>query len=319
MTDSPKAPLPDEVVTDKPPLPTPATPSPATTTPSAGRAMRRTPLFEAINAARYSRQTLIREIEAQTGNTLLCIVSEHGQIAKSHATAVVDLLHNVPNGADIDLLLNSPGGDIDTAEKLTTLVRKKAGAGTIRVIVPDYAKSAATLIALGADQVVMSDTSELGPIDPQVTLPDTAGGGTSIHSARSYIDAYEQHAQALRTDPEDPVARLMLNKFDPAVLEKLTRASKRSTVIASELLQTAMIKRKDDADALAAKLSDTAQWHSHGQMIGHEHCSGLGLTVTYLDPRSDLWETLWRLYCLQAYSLPTGGTLFESKVASLPL
>ncbi|MCX6468935.1 MAG: hypothetical protein NTW76_06430 [Corynebacteriales bacterium] len=318
MTDSPKAPVPGEAGDDKPPFSTPATPSPTTTVPSAGPAMRRTPLFEAINAARYSRQTLIREIEGQTGNTLLCIVSEHGQIARSHATAVVDLLHNVPNGANIDLLLNSPGGDIDTAEKLTNLVRKKAGAGTVRVIVPDYAKSAATLIALGADQIVMSDTSELGPIDPQVTLPDTAGG-TSIHSARSYIDAYEQHAQALRTDPEDPVARLMLDKFDPAVLEKLIRASKRSTVIASELLQSAMIKRKPTADAIAAKLSDTAQWHSHGQMIGHEHCSGMGLTVTYLDPRSDLWETLWRLYCLQAYSLPGGGTLFESKVASLPL
>ncbi|MFY2791274.1 hypothetical protein BH92_07695 [Rhodococcoides fascians A21d2] len=324
MTDKPSTSRVDEPPANErlkfgPIAPSPATPSPTAPATSVGPALRRTPLFEAINSARYSRQTLIRDIESQTGNTLLCIVAEHGQISRSYATAVVDLLHNVDGGTNIDLLLNSPGGDIDTAEKLTTLIRKKAGKGTVRVIVPDYAKSAATLIALGADQIVMSDTSELGPIDPQVTLPDT-NGGSSIHSARSYIDAYEQHAEALRANPEDPVARLMLDKLDPAVLEKLTRASKRSTVIASELLRTAMVRDGDTADDIASRLSDTAQWHSHGQMIGHERCSGLGLTVTYLDPRSDLWEALWRLYCLQAYSLPTGGTtLFESKVASLPL
>jgi ClpP class serine protease len=202
--------------------------------------VRRTPLFETIHADRYLRQTLIGEIESMTGNALLCIVSVHGQIHRMHTSAVVDLLHNCDNGQPIDLLLNSPGGDIDTAEKLITLVRRRAGKAQVRVIVPDYAKSAATLIALGADEVVMSDTSELGPIDPQVTLTD-ANGAKTTHSAQSYIDSYEKHAKHLRDEPEDPVARLMLGKLDPVVLEKLRRVTKRSTAIASELLQTAML------------------------------------------------------------------------------
>ena len=150
-------------------------------------------------------------------------------------SAVVDLLHNCDDGKPIDLLLNSPGGDIDTAEKLITLVRKRAAKAPVRVIVPDYAKSAATLIAVGADAVVMSDTSELGPIDPQVALTDTNGAKTTL-SAQSYIDSYEKHAKQLQEQPEDPVARLMLDKLDPVVLEKLRRVTKRSTAIASELL-----------------------------------------------------------------------------------
>ena len=273
-----------------------------------------------MNTARYGRQSLIRDIEASTGNTLLCMVSEHGQIQRGVTTAgIVDLLHNVPHGKPIDLLLNSPGGDIDTAEKIITLIRKRAEAAPVRVIVPDYAKSAATLIALGANQVVMSHTSELGPIDPQVELTGINGVKTT-HSAQNYVDSYDKHAKKLRKHPDDPVARLMLDMLDPVVLKKLKRTIKRSTVIASALLQTAMIKDVEKADEAAKKLADTNQWHSHGQMIGHEQCTKIGLEVSHQNPKSDVWERIWRLYCLQLAALQQDHhTLFESNIASLSL
>jgi ATP-dependent protease ClpP protease subunit len=300
--------------------PLPATPPTPTVTDSSPQPARRTPLFEAINAARYGRQSLIREIQASTGNTLLCMVSENGQIQRGVTTAgIVDLLHNVPHGNPIDLLLNSPGGDIDTAEKIITLIRKKADAAPVRVIVPDFAKSAATLIALGANGVVMSHTSELGPIDPQVELTGVNGVNT-MHSAQNYVDSYDKHARKLRKDPDDPVARLMLDMLDPVVLKKLKRTIKRSMVIASALLQTAMIKGATEADEAARKLADTNQWHSHGQMIGYEQCTKIGLRVTYLNPESDIWENIWRLYCLQVAALQQDHlTLFESSIASLHL
>lgn len=300
--------------------PAPTVTLPTSTTGDSSPQPRRTPLFEAMNAARYGRQQLIREIERTTGNVLLCMVSEHGQIQRGITTAgIVDLLHNVPHGKPIDLLLNSPGGDIDTAEKIITLIRKRAESEPVRVIVPDYAKSAATLIALGANQVVMSHTSELGPIDPQVELTGINGVKT-IHSAQNYVDSYNKHAEKLREEPDDPVARLMLDMLDPVVLEKLKRIMKRSTVIASALLQTAMIKDAEKADEAAQQLADTNQWHSHGQMIGHEQCAKIGLEVSYQNPKSDVWEIIWRLYCLQLAGLQQDDhTLFESNIASLSL
>lgn len=303
-----------------PATPTPTVTPPTSTTGESSPQARRTPLFEAMNAARYGRQQLIREIEASTGNALLCMVSEHAQIQRGITTAgIVDLLHNVAHGKPIDLLLNSPGGDIDTAEKIITLIRKRAETAPVRVIVPDYAKSAATLIALGANQVVMSHTSELGPIDPQVELTGINGVKT-IHSAQNYVDSYDKHAERLREEPGDPVARLMLDMLDPVVLEKLKRIMKRSTVIASALLQTAMIKDAEKADEAARQLADTNQWHSHGQMIGHEQCAKIGLKVSYQNPKSDVWERIWRLYCLQLAGLQQENhTLFESKIASLSL
>ena len=65
--------------------------------------------------------------------------------------------------------------------------RRRVGTSRLRMIVPDLAKSAATLMVLGADSILMSDTSELGPIDPQVVLAD--GNGKHIrHSIQSYRD-----------------------------------------------------------------------------------------------------------------------------------
>ncbi len=67
---------------------------------------------------------------------------------------------------EIDVWLESPGGDAHAAYKLGLLLR--AYAHKIRVIIPDYAKSAATLVALAADEIYMAPSAELGPLDAQI-------------------------------------------------------------------------------------------------------------------------------------------------------
>lgn len=305
-----------------PPNPQPAyVPTPPTRpNPTPGPKLpTKTPLYEAINVARYARQFLIKEIEKVTDSTLICYISPSPlQIDRTDVLGVVDLLHNITPGTAIDLLLHSPGGNIDAAEKLITLIRKRAGTAPVRVIVPDYAKSAATLIALGANIIVMSDSSELGAIDPQVELPDSHGQ-TSILSAQSYLDAFHLHAARLKEDPNDPVARLMLEKMEPATVRKLERITKRSRAIAEDLLKQAMVKDEDEAVTIAGKLIDTKHWHSHGQMISHETAAGLGLNISYLAPHDDLWAMYWRLYCLQVWATDNKTKLFESSYASLSI
>jgi ClpP class serine protease len=272
-----------------------------------------------MNAPRYARQALTKEIESITGASLICYVSPSPrQIDRTDVVAMVDLLHNVTPGAAIDLLLHSPGGDIDAAEKLMTLIRKRAGTAKVRIIVPDYAKSAATLLALGADTIVMSDSSELGAIDPQVDLPDS-NGHISTLSAQSYLDAFHLHAKSLKENPSDPVARLMLEKMEPATVRKLERITKRSRAIAEDLLKQAMVKDEKRATDIANKLSDTKRWHSHGQMISHENAAGLGLDITYLAPNDPEWLLYWRLYSLQLWAADGNIKLFESSWASLPM
>lgn len=293
------------------PVPTPE-PTPGPRIPS------KTPLYEAMNAARYARQALIKEIDQLTKTSLICYVSPKSEIKRDDVIAMVDLLHNTTPGAPIDLMLHSPGGDIDAAEKLITLIRKRAGTAPVRVIVPDYAKSAATLVALGADAILMSDSSELGVIDPQVDLPNGKGHLQTI-SAQSYLDAFKDWANMLRENPADPVPRLMLDKMEPSTIRRLEQATTRSRSIAAALLAMGMIKDEARADAIVADLSDTQKWHSHGQMIPQEALLKLGLNVKYLAPHDRQWQLYWRLFCLQVTAADDSIKLFEGSYASLAL
>jgi ClpP class serine protease len=68
------------------------------------------------------------------------------------------------------LMINSPGGDGIAAERMINVAKNFSGTGEFVVIVPGKAKSAATMISLGASKIYMGPTSELGPIDPQISL-----------------------------------------------------------------------------------------------------------------------------------------------------
>jgi len=80
-----------------------------------------------------------------------------------------DLLRSVA-GADVGhLIINSPGGDPNVAEKIILMCRQRFPKG-FNVIVPDFARSAATMVALGSDKILMGYLAELGPIDPQLGM-----------------------------------------------------------------------------------------------------------------------------------------------------
>jgi Serine dehydrogenase proteinase len=281
----------------------------------------KTPMYAASNAARYQRQTLIREIQRVTQRCLLtytCGVA--ASIERDDIVGFVDMLHNVEKGRDIELMLHTPGGDIDAAEKLITLVRRRVDESSLRVIIPDYAKSAGTLIALGADTIVMSDTSELGPIDPQVVLKD--GNGNLIrHSILSYLDAYETHAEALRRNPNDRAAQIMLSKLDPATVTQFKAVKDRARKLAEDQLRRGMFRSSStpgNFTKIASDLLDTTRWPSHGQMIGWEDAKQIGLSVEYRDPKDAEWQLYWQLYCLQRLEVKDKQKLFESDYASLP-
>lgn len=282
----------------------------------APRTFSKTPLFTASHAARYQRQMLIKELEAETGRILLCFVGgERAEIERNDTAGFVDLLHNVHAGDQVDLMLHSVGGDIDAAEKLIRLVRSKVGeTGSIRIIVPEYAKSAATLMALGADSLVMGDSSELGAIDPQFHLHD--GRGNEIcHSVLVYLEAYEQHAKALRDDPQDPVAQLMFDKFDPTLVKKFEGIRGRTRNLAENLLK----RQGKNFSAMTSTLMDINRWQSHNQMIGAQDAEDIGFDVLALSADAPLWQKYWQLYCHLRLAIEPKQKIFESDYVSLTI
>ncbi len=218
---------------------------------------QKTPMFEALHAVRYHRQELFQRIEKLSGARLIAYVSGPDAFIERADTAYFnDLLYSVSVNTNIDLLLHTPGGDIDAAEKLMSILRLRVGVGRLRVIVPDFAKSAGTLMAIGADSIVMSDTSELGPIDPQVTMIDDSGNRTT-QSIQAYLDAYEDLSQRLKEAPEDIAVRSLFSKLEPDRIVHFEAVKARARLFAENQLRRSMCRENGNFTSIAERLLDT--------------------------------------------------------------
>src|SRR5262245_22270124 len=74
---------------------------------------------------------------------------------------------------EIDFWIESPGGDANISYKI--FLELQARCKKWRAVIPDYAKSAATLLAIGAEEIHMAPSAEIGPLDAQIDHPDREG------------------------------------------------------------------------------------------------------------------------------------------------
>src|SRR5207244_3655946 len=99
---------------------------------------------------------------------------------------------------NVDVLVHSPGGMAEAAESIVKLLRARFNG--VRFIVPNIAKSAATMLALSGDEILMDSDAELGPIDPQFNLRK-ADGTTVVAPAQAIIDQFDRLESRIKGDP----------------------------------------------------------------------------------------------------------------------
>ena len=99
-----------------------------------------------------------------------------------------DILHDKQYDT-LDVVVDSPGGYIESAFQIVKLLRKHSE--VITVVVPFQAQSAATLLALGADDLILGELGHLGPLDTQMA-EKKAGDAPEYSSALRYFTALEE-------------------------------------------------------------------------------------------------------------------------------
>ena len=277
------------------------------------RSMSKTPMFTAIHAVRYGRQQLIREIDDVENTALICYVTgAEAEIERDDTLGFVDLLHNIQPGTAVDLLLHTGGGQVDACEKIINLLQAHVEQGKLRVVVPEMAKSAGTILSLIADEILMSSTSELGMIDPQFALKDNQGNPLT-HSVVRYLHAFRSYSGRLSGGVRDTLAERMLLDFDAKVVAKFEGIEKRIRILGEGLLKR---KQNPRYTAIIKELLSSEKWHTHGQPISSGDAFDLGLPIIYLPITDPSWQRYWSLYCLQRREVALDGKLFESAFVS---
>lgn len=201
-------------------------------------------------------------------------------------------LEEIGHTPRIDLILHSYGGTMDTPYKVVMLIREFCD--EFAVIVPFAAKSAASMLVLGADEVVMGPISELGPIDPLVKHPIYKEELIPVQAVWHCLDYLQR---SINNCDNLEVAALMmtplLNMLDPWLIGDYEKTIKASRQYAETLLSRYMMKDNLEQVPYVTK-AFTEGYFSHGYPIGCGEAKELGLNVT--KAQGELWDIIWKLY-----------------------
>jgi Serine dehydrogenase proteinase len=218
------------------------------------------------------------------------------KIAGDQVRELIDQIDAIDNTAtSVDVLLHSTGGDPLAAWKLMSVLRERFA--TVGTLVPFMAFSAATLFALGADEIVMGPHASLGPIDPQLTTPQRSFSyeelGGFLRFLREEVKLTEQMHVA-------SVIEKLLATNDPLIIGKAKRASELSTVVGERLLLTHMKAPEDRAAAREIAHNLNKSFFDHGDAISRGRARELKLKVAP-DDRT-LEGLIWDAYLgIEAY------------------
>jgi ClpP class serine protease len=124
-----------------------------------------------------SRQRLIAKIERKRGSRVILLVHREETMSLlgfpiaryidiNDSEQVLRAIYMTDPEVPLDLILHTPGGLVLAATQIARAINKHKG--KVTVFVPHYAMSGGTLIALAANQIIMSNHAVLGPVDPQL-------------------------------------------------------------------------------------------------------------------------------------------------------
>jgi len=127
---------------------------------------------------RYLRQEVMKQNEAETYNIL--VLFDNTKIVKGDSDKIYTAINTFQDKTKpLLLVLVSSGGEPGSAYLIGKLCQEFCNKKFV-VVVPRYAKSAATLLSCSANEIHMGSLSELGPIDPQIDGMPTLGLKNSI-------------------------------------------------------------------------------------------------------------------------------------------
>lgn len=261
-------------------------------------------LYDEMSNASFVHFRKIKEYQKLTSRKLVVYNALFAHPAGIILNEDAELIENVLRSCDtdqfdgLDLMVHSPGGMPDAAGDLIRVCRTYSK--SFRVVIPNMAMSAATVLAMGADEILMSETSKLGPIDPQMVFQTKEGA--FMRAAKSFIDAFSslvKEANALAGAGQPIAGHLhLLTKQDPSWIIECIRARNATTALAKRVLQKGMLKAKSEqeVDAVVASFLAKGDSESHGSRISAKEASDMGLVINLADNRSAYWNLIWEIY-----------------------
>ena len=246
---------------------------------------------------RKERLEIIKKIEQKRKSKVLVYVTGDrlGAVANIGEDAVrpmYDHLLKMGKVENIDLFLYSRGGDVGTPWKIISMLREYCD--NLTVLIPSKAYSATTLIALGADKIIMGPKGELGPIDPTLEMPLTGQVNKPINTedVTAYISFMKEKVNLTDQTALCQVTSLLAQDVTPLTLGTIYRTYSHIRLVAKKMLDSHK-EKIDESKSQTIIESLTEKMFSHGHGINRKEAKGIGLNVEFAD--EDMKTFMWDL------------------------
>lgn len=217
---------------------------------------------------------------------------------------VADLLSNLKTISKIDIYLETLGGSGEAAEEIVKYLRSKFE--YVSFVVSGAAKSAGTIMVLSADDILMTETGSLGPIDAQVKI------GRSTVSAYDYMEwVEEKQKEAQEKKRLNPFDATMVAQITPGELKGVANSLHFAEELVGQWLEKYKFKhwtetqtrkipvtaemKKQNAEKIAQKLINHSEWKSHGRSLKLNDLEAIGLRITEIEKDSTLKDIVYRI------------------------
>lgn len=270
--------------------------------------------FKAANAV---RQQYLARLSAHTNRNTIIYASgwlqkpqapgEFLSVHPSDMDGFLEVVKAADTAKDLDIILHSPGGSPEAAEQIVTYLRQKFG--HIRVIVPLMAMSAATMIACGADKLVLARHSTLGPTDPQMPIRTNTNQFVYVPAHALKKDFDDAQDAAIANQGAAAVWSPIIGQYPPGILTQCNNALQLTKELVENWLQSYMFKGDADAKKKAASIADffaQADHYTHGRPLMRDLLKSQNLVIDDLEDDNIFQDLVMSVYHATTHTL--GGT-----------
>ena len=239
------------------------------------------------------RRKYLKALHKHTGRNIIAYYSgwlfrppttPNLSVGDEDMNAFMAAVHLLKRDKGLDLILHTPGGDIAATEALVKYLWVMFDKD-IRVIVPQLAMSAGTMIACASRSIIMGKQSSLGPIDPQI-------GGVP---AQGVLDEFQMAVQSIQQNPASaPLWQQIVSRYHPSFLLECTQAIDWSRKMVHSWLVENMLAGESDpvaaADSVVGYLADHSATAAHARHIPMNKCETIGLKIEKLEDDKKLQD-----------------------------
>ncbi len=260
--------------------------------------------------SRASRKAVIEQIEQQRSSRVLTYVTGDraptpAQIGDDAVRPIYNHLREIGKVPRLDLFVYSRGGAIDVPWRIISALR--AAADEWNVLIPFRANSAATMIALGADNIILGRQGELGPIDPIMTIQRVVPGPPgqppmafqdqiNVEDIMAYVRFVRERAGLSDQEALTKGLGKLTDRLDAVTIGSAYRTHSHTRDVAQKILRSRKSPAPDQViNVIVETLAERV--YAHGHAIGAQEATEIGLPVSPADATLDglLW-TLLREY-----------------------